>query len=182
MFEKYIKTHRKAFDEGSVPEGHEARFAQRIKQAKAIEPSITIPLRRIWQVAVAVIVVLIAVQGGSYFFSTQGPAVLEPSEKVVAELTDMDMYYGKMVRQEVFQLEEEAWEQFDFTDAMKKELTVLETEYKALKESILQEGRNEYLIEALIQNYQQRLNILKTISNTIKQTKTDHESEIIQSS
>jgi hypothetical protein len=182
MFEKYIQDHRKAFDKGPVPEGHKARFEQRLKQEKKAEPSITIPLRRIYQVAAAMLVILIAVQGGKYFFSAQGHAGLEPSEKVMAELSDMDMYYGQMVRQEISQLKKESWEQYDFITSLKDELNILETEYEALKESILQEGRNQYLIEAMIQNYQQRINILKTISKTIKQTKTDHESEIIQSS
>jgi hypothetical protein len=87
-----------------------------------------------------------------------------------------------MVRKEVFHLEKEGWEQFDMIASLKADLNVLETEYEALKKDILQEGRNEYLIEALIQNYQERLDILKTISKTIKQTKTDHERETIQSS
>lgn len=180
--EKYIKNHRKAFDQGPVPEGHEARFANRLKAAKKAEPSIIIPLRRIWQAAAAVLLILISVQGGQYFWAIQTPDELEPSEKVIAELTDMDMYYGQMVRQEVFLLEEEGWEQFGMIAGLKADLNVLETEYEALKQDILQEGRNEYLIEALIQNYQERLDILKTISKTIKQTKTDHESETIQSS
>lgn len=182
MLEKYIKDHRKAFDKGPVPEGHEDRFAQRLKEAKASGPSITIPIRRIGQAAAAVIAILIGVQSGAYFWANEAPTEPLFSEKVVAELTDMDIYYGQMVREEILALEEEAWDQFDFTESLKQELTVLETEYQSLKESILQEGRNEYLIDALIQNYQQRLDILKTISKTIKQTKTDHESEIIQSS
>ncbi len=182
MFEKYIKTRRGAFDEGSLPEGHEARFAQRIKAAKAAEPSITIPLRRIWQAAAAGLLILISVQTASFFLAKQDPLENQPPQEVLTELSDIDIYYGSKMRKESHQLEGEAWEQLEVSFFLKKDLKALDKEYEELKMTILQEGRNEYLIEALIQNYRERIELLQEISNIIQQTKTDHESEKLQSS
>jgi len=178
MLEDYIQKNRDAFDQGKLPDGHSDRFANRLQgqQAKVL----VIPVRRVWQVAAAILVLLVAIQAGSWF-STSPSSVAETSPQVVSELSDIDLYYGNLVRKESIELSGK-WEQDEAMQFFLNDLDTLETEYNELKNSILIQGRNDYLINALIQNYQQRLSILEHISNIITQNKTNNEREQIQSS
>ena len=174
----YIDKNRTAFDRGTLPEGHRSRFAARLEATSETEASVTIPLRKLWIAAAAALILLLALPTAVYHFAQQNQGE-EPGieSTILTELSDMEIYYGGKVRKEITQLKDLDWENYDFAFALKQELENLEAENKALKDDILTEGRNEYLIEAMIQNYQQRLIILQRISKIIQQTKIDHESD-----
>lgn len=182
--EKYILDHREDFDDMEP----DTSVWERVETRKA--PVIRINWKDIAWKAAAVAVIFTA----SYFFhdymasrkqnnARQFSEMNEEASPIVRELIEAEAYYSAQINQkkdEVFRLTASNPEVRHEIDM---ELVDLDQVYNELKEDLKDNAANEEVIEAMIQNYRLKLEILEEMLMVLKQTnesqnEKDHEGAI----
>jgi hypothetical protein len=184
--EKYILGHREQFDDQEP----DPALWDRIETRKA--PVIRINWKDVAWKAAAVAAIFVA----SYFFhdymasKNQSPEKLfgkklEDASPIVRELIEAEAYYSSMISQkqdEIFQL---TASNPDIRHEIDMEMVDLDRVYSELKEDLKDNAHNEEVIEAMIQNYRLKLDILEEMLYQLKQSdesqnEQDHENEAVE--
>ena len=105
--------------------------------------------------------------GGSIFYFSNNTVVEQPTEvakieslgSISPELKTIENYYLASIQAEISTLEETP-ENKELLDGYLEKLGELTTDYKVLTQELNNEGLNEKTINALIENLQQRLNLM----------------------
>jgi hypothetical protein len=182
--EKYILDHREDFDDMEA----DPSVWERISKPEA--PVIRINWKDVAWKAAAVAVIFTA----SYFFhdfmaSRKNPDARQLSEMneeaspMVRELIEAEAYYSSLInmkKEEVFRL---TTSNPDVRHEIDMELVDLDRVYSELKDDLKDNAANEEVIEAMIQNYRLKLEILEEMLMVLKQTnesqnENDHEGAI----
>ncbi len=176
--EKYILDHREQFDDlepdPSLWEGVETRKA----------PVIRINWKDMAWKAAAVAAIFVA----SYFFHdymasrNQSPEKLfsknlEDASPIVKELIEAEAYYSSMISQkqeEIFRL---TASNPDIRHEIDMEMVDLDKVYAELKEDLKDNAHNEEVIEAMIQNYRLKLDILEEMLYQLKESQESQNDE-----
>ena len=172
-FEKYIKQNKSKFDD------HEADTS---KMWKAISVELDKPKAKViplWKSSVFKIAASVVLLLGILTILNLSMGIGTSSTNDIAskELQEIDMYYQKMVQAQVTlvrnntSISENNKEEFlDFMDE-------LDEEYKALKFDLGDNIDNELVLEAIINNYKKRIelieNLLEQINKSKKETNDD---------
>ena len=182
--EKYILDNREGFNDLEP----DPAIWDRVDTRKA--PIIRINWKDIAWKAAAVAIIFTA----SYFFhdymasrSQQGKAMMgknqEAASPIVKELIEAEAYYTSQINQkkdEVFRL---AAGNPEIRHEVDNELVDLDRVYNELKEDLKDNAANEEVIEAMIQNYRLKLEILEDMLMVLKQSngtqnENDHENAV----
>jgi len=182
--EKYILDHREAFDDLEP----DPSVWERIDTRKA--PVIRINWKDIAWKAAAVAAIFVA----SYFFHDYMASRRQPSSimlgknggeasPLVKELIEAEAYYSaqiSMKKDEVYRL---AASNQEIRNEVDLELVDLDRVYNELKEDLKDNADNEEVIEAMIQNYRLKLDILEEMLMLLNQSnesqnEKDHEGAI----
>lgn len=184
--EKYILDHREQFDDLEP----DPAIWDKIDTRKA--PVVKINWKGIaWKVAAAVIIFI-----GSYFFHDymtsryQGEAnflgkKVRDTSPIVKELFEAEAYYTSQInikKEEVFRLTASNPEVRQEVD---NEMVDLDRVFKELKDDLKDDADNQEVIEAMIQNYRLKLDILEEMLNQLQQynksqNKEDDENKAIE--
>ena len=169
--EKYILDHREQFDDLEP----DPAIWERIETRKA--PIIRINWKDITWKAAAVAVIFTA----SYFFhdymasrnepfqNMTGENIEDPSP-MVKELIEAEAYYSSLIsmkKEEVFRL---TASNPDVRREIDMEMVDLDRVFSELKEDLKDNADNEEVIEAMIQNYRVKLDILEEMLQMLKQS------------
>jgi len=184
--EKYVLGHRDQFDDLEP----DPEIWDRIETRKA--PIIRINWKDVAWKAAAVAVIFTA----SYFFheymagrkdnSTRMMGTIsEENQPMVRELIEAEAYYTSLInikKEEVFRLTSSTPE---IRHEIDMELVDLDRVYAELKEDLNDNADNEEVIEAMIQNYRLKLEILEEMLQILhqaneNQNENDHENEAIE--
>jgi hypothetical protein len=184
--EKYILDHRDQFDDQEP----DPAIWDRVETRKA--PLIRINWKDVAWKAAAVAAIFVA----SYFFHdymasrNQSPEKLfgkklEDASPMVRELIEAEAYYSSMISQkqdEIFQLTASNPE---IRHEIDMEMVDLDRVYSELKEDLKDNAHNEEVIEAMIQNYRLKLDILEEMLSQLKQSdesqnEQDNENEAVE--
>jgi hypothetical protein len=184
--EKYILDHREQFDDLEP----DPAIWEKIDTRKA--PVIRINWKDIAWKAAAVAVIFTA----SYFFhdymagrrdavNPMADNLSKENQPMVRELIEAEAYYSSMInlkKEEVFRLTASNPEVRHEIDM---ELVDLDRVYAELKDDLNDNADNEEVIEAMIQNYRLKLDILEEMLQILQQTNEnqndkDHENEAIE--
>jgi hypothetical protein len=157
----------------------------KIKKREPAKKQLKVNWQFIMSRAAAVVVIFIS----SYYFheyraslgseeiDTNGPSIAE-SDPLYKELLEAEHYYTSQIKykkNELFSLTQDAPTlQKDVT----RDLTELDAIFKDLKSDLKDNADNQEVIEAMIQNYMLRLEILEDMLNQIKPSQEqndDHE-------
>jgi len=172
-FEKYIRQNKSKFDD------HQADTS---KMWKAISSELDKPKTKViplWKTSVFKIAASVVLILGilTIINLSMGIATSSANNLANTELQEIDMYYQKMVEAQVklvrnnTSISENNKEEFlDFMDE-------LDEEYKALKLDLGDNIDNELVLEAIINNYKKRIelieNLLEQINKSKKETNDD---------
>jgi hypothetical protein len=184
--EKYILDHREQFDDLEP----DPAIWEKIDTRKA--PVIRINWKDIAWKAAAVAVIFTA----SYFFHDymagrrdaahpMADNLSKENQPMVRELIEAEAYYSSLInlkKEEVFRLTASNPEVRHEIDM---ELVDLDRVYAELKDDLNDNADNEEVIEAMIQNYRLKLDILEEMLQILQQTNEnqndkDHENEAIE--
>ncbi len=184
--EKYILDHREQFDDQEP----DPAVWDRIGTRKA-------PVFRInWKDAAWKAAAVAAIFVASYFFHdymasrNQTPEKLfgknmEDASPMARELMEAEAYYSSMISQkqeEIFRL---TTSNPDIRHEIDMEMVDLDRVYSELREDLKDNAHNEEVIEAMIQNYRLKLDILEEMLYQLKQSdesqnEKDNENEAVE--
>ena len=106
-----------------------------------------------------------------------------PTEKqfVDKEIAELDTYYTSLYEEELSDLEKYDLESFEFARQLQNDLVQIEKSNQEFLELIESEGKNEYLVEAMIENYEMKLKILRKLKKLLRKVrKSDETSKSVQ--
>jgi len=165
-----------------MPEGHEARFSQRLNEEFSEEK--TSSTIKWYTIAAAVVIMLgLGFLANTLFFSTN-PSEEEMVESksledVSPELKKVEDYYLASINAELSRLEYTP-ETKELFDGYISRLGDLAEEYEKLSREIVSEGPTESTVTALIDNLKLRLQLLNRLKEKIMEINTANELNAIQ--
>lgn len=150
--------------------GHENRFLEKLKQQNNVadsQPKTTSYWKPFLAVAASIILCF------SIFTVMQQEPELLDLASVSPELSQTQSFFTTAIEQELASLEAERSPETEemINDAM-KELKILEVEYQTLKIDLTESGSDKRVIYAMINNFQNRINVLQTVLEHIEEVKT----------
>ena len=166
-----FKTLQHDFDVEEPNAHHEDRFLAKLKHQNTVKQPTAIKnsysfIKPIMAVAATVILLLTL----TFAFQTEdNPTDLA---SVSPEMAKTQSFFNATIAQELKELEKENAPEVQplIQDAL-KQLNILETDYNNLKQDLNKSGHDKRVIYAMIANFQNRIEILETVLETIDTVK-----------
>ncbi|MCB0835978.1 MAG: hypothetical protein KDE26_02835 [Bacteroidetes bacterium] len=174
IFSQILET-RETLDLHEPPPGHLERFERRLAKAPRVRKITPDWSRYLMGIAASVTIMLFIV---GIKVQSSGPAEKQFVDKEIAEL---DTYYTSLYEEELSDLEKYDLESFEFARQLQNDLVQIEKSNQEFLELIESEGKNEYLVEAMIENYEMKLKILRKLKKLLRKVrKSDETSKSVQ--
>lgn len=159
------------FDVETPNTGHENRFLEKIK-AQNNEQSIALNSKRsLWKpfIGIAASIALIV----ALTFSFQSKKEINDLASVSPEMANTQSFFTSVIAEELNKVESESSPATDWLikDAM-VQMDILEKEYNQLKIDLTESGNDKRVIHAMINNFWNRIDLLKTVLESIEEVKT----------
>ncbi len=158
------------FDIEEPKSGHQARFLEKLNQANG-----TVSIHRKksswWKsLSIAASVALVALLGYQAFGPK--PNLKQQVVKIAPEVGRTEFYFANLVEQQVQQLKDEkSPETAQLVDDTLAQLQRLEKDYQALEHDLVNGGDSKVIINAMIINFQTRIDLLKEVLSQIEDIK-----------
>jgi hypothetical protein len=171
--EKYIIENRDAFNSMEPEEGHFQRFEHKLKKrggtARIVQ--LVAPVLKI-----AAIFVLVAMSSlwiiDNFFTESTSPQGVSLSE-VSPELREVEIYYTSMINEKYSEIKSIDLNSDETQkDMLLKELDEMNSVYNSLKLELKNSPSNERIINAMIQYYQMKAEVMEQILGQLKELET----------
>jgi len=176
--EEIILNNLKELNDNEPMEGHFERFQAKLNKQNKRKP-ITFSL--IWKVAAAVVFVLMAVNQANIYFSPEKQnenLAINNSEfslsSVSPEYKEVEFYYTNAISVGLNQwnnLKTDGFISETEQDLMNTELTEFEERFKTLQTDLAANPNDERVINAMLEYYQAKLEIINMIVNKLQEVK-----------
>lgn len=172
------------FDIAEPSPRHEDRFREKLrkrpKKAKPQDKGVIRMWLPVMAIAASFLVAVLVLQGiiTNPFIQEQELANVSPEMKQTQE------FYSSVIRTELAALQEQKTPETEavINDAL-VQLDILEMDYNNLKKDLGKSGQDKRVIYAMITNFQQRIDLLKTVLEKVNEIQTlkntSHENNII---
>lgn len=100
------------------------------------------------------------------------PVIAKQMDKVMPEFAETEQYYNRKVNSTVNELKVYLVKYPEVANDMKKDLAELDSVYRALKHDLGDNVAHDEILNAMIQNYRMKLQILEEIKSELMQTGT----------
>ena len=97
-------------------------------------------------------------------------------EIVIPELKEAELYYSSVIEEKLEEIEPMLVEHPGMDEEINKDLSELDSIYNELKTDLMDNIATEEVVQALIQNYRMRIDILEEILNELSEVE-DNEAE-----
>lgn len=173
------------FDTAEPRSGHEERFLKKLEETSLQKSSRRHPkMRSLWGplIGIAASIAVALMLFGNIF--TIMPGSKGELASVSPEMKETQDFYSSVIQRELQNIEEEKTPETEaiVNDAL-KQMEKLENEYSLLKKDLLTSGKDKRVIYAMINNFQQRIDLLNNVLTEIENIKSlksqSHESTII---
>lgn len=175
---------RNNFDTEEPQTGHEMRFLRKLEQKKKAKPSkgkviymnLLMPLAGI----AAAVVISFLIFGAAFFSSSQAGELASVSP----EMKETQDFYTSVIKNELHKISTEKTPATEavINDAL-KQLEILEKNHEKLKTDLIESGNDKRVIFAMINNYQQRIELLENLMQKIDEINqlkiNQHENNIL---
>ena len=159
-----------AFDMEEPQLGHQQRFLEKLNQANG-----TVFLnkkRPTWwkPLSIAASIALVALLGYQAFGPT--PSLKEQVVEIAPEVSKTEFYFANVIEQQVQQLKDEkSPETAQLVDDTLAQLQRLQKDYTALEQDLVNGGDSKIILNAMIINFQTRIDLLKEVLSQIENIK-----------
>jgi len=175
--EKIIQENRLDFDSFEPTEGHFERFEEKLLAYNKKQKSFHIGYL-LKTAVVAVLVVLSGLWVYDHFIFQATPKGIALSE-ISPEYSEVEMYYTHLVNQRYDEILS-----YEFMDSTQKEmlmheLTEMDSIYDNLKNDLKTNPTDERIINAMIQHYQLKVEVMNRILAQLQQAKTINQQKSI---
>ena len=170
-FERLILTNRNAFQEEEPEYGHFERFEARLQKKTA--PGQSINFRPVLKIAAMLVFALMAInQARIYFYPEKHEALSLGS--ISEEYREVEFFYTNSIQLGMNQwekLKNEGLISVEEQDMMQKEQEDFDLIYQKLVEDLKANPGDERVINAMLEFYQSRMNVITLIINKLKDAK-----------
>jgi cytochrome c-type biogenesis protein CcmH/NrfG len=171
QLERLISNNRHSIQDEEPLEGHFERFEARLR--KASKPTRTINFRPALKIAAIVVFALLAVnQARIWFFPEKKETFTLGS--ISAEYREVEFYYTNAIQVGMNQWEKLGREGFvseSEQQIMQKEQQEFDQVYQKLQEELKANPDDERVINAMLEYYQARMNVITIIINKLQEVK-----------
>lgn len=158
------------FDTENPQKGHQDRFLEKLNRSKGTV-SITSKKTNWWKpLSIAASIALICVLGLQMFKSE--PSIKEQVVEISPEVSKSEFYFASLIEEQVQELKNlKTPETEQLVDDTLKQLNRLEVDYNELEQALVNGGDNKLILNAMINNFQTRIDLLKEVLTTIESIK-----------
>jgi hypothetical protein len=169
--ERLILNNRRSFQDEEPMEGHFERFEARLQ--KTAKPGPTFNLRIVLRIVAVVVFALLAVNQARIYFFPEKTETLSLGS-ISPEYREVEFYYTNAI-----QLGMDQWEKLkneglisgSEQQMMQKEQEEFDLMYQKLIEDLKANPDDERVINAMLEYYQARMNVITIIINKLKEVK-----------
>ena len=160
----FLNQNREKLDIYDLKPGHEERFLAKLKQQNQLKKTGFIK-RHYKKLLVAASVLLLIATGGQYY------KFIKQKQMQDVEIQQSEKYFSDIIKAEISQIKagETSETKKVFDDAM-QQITQLEKDYRTLVKDY-RLNHDKYILNAMIENFQQRIDILQFVKQEIKKIK-----------
>ena len=168
--ENLVRNKRQEFDQSEPPDGHFERFQYKLADA-GHRGKRGINLRTILRIA-AVILIIVAVSFSVNYFNLLPDALVKEStaSELPPELKDVEVYYTSLTGEKLQQIEQLS-DSKEEADRIRKqamhEVNELESSTLELQQEYIASGKNERVLDAIVNNYRIISSLLDHIINEL---------------
>jgi len=155
------------FEEPTV--GHQERFLEKLNQTRGVA---TLPRKRNWwrPLSIAASIALVCVLGLQWF--NNEPTIKEQVVEISPEVSETEFYFASLIEEQVQILKQEkSPETAKLVDDTLLKLGELEADYKVLEQELVNGGNSKMLLNAMITNFQIRIDLLKEVLANVETIK-----------
>lgn len=173
--EDFIRDNREAFNETSMPEGHEDRFLMKLNAStSALEKPVRRLNSKITRIAAAAVVIL-GFGAGMFYLGQQDQLDSSGSEQLASmrladvnpEMAEVETFFTKQIESQRSRVAEMNGNE-EVTAAFLAELDALELQYTDLEKELALQPNNDQIVQAMIRNYKLRIDVLEKLMNQIQ--------------
>lgn len=175
--ERLILNNRRSFEDDEPLEGHFGRFEARLQ--KAAKPSPIARLRPIFRIAAIVVFALLAVNQARLWFTPDKKDTLSLGS-ISPQYREVEFYYTTAIQTDMKQLrllENEGLISDSEKQMFQKEQKEFDQMYQKLLEDLKANPNDERVINAMLEYYQARMNVLSLIVSKLKEVKQHKKSQ-----
>lgn len=160
------------FDIEAPNHGHKDRFLDKLKaQNLTHDVTVTKTSKSLWKpfIGIAASIVLLI----TLTFNIKTEPEVQDLANVSPEMANTQNFFTSVITEELEKIDSERTPETEalIKDAM-TQMETLETQYKQLKLDLTESGNDKRVIHAMIDNFWNRINILKTVLENIEGIKT----------
>ncbi|MEA2107502.1 MAG: hypothetical protein U9P82_12435 [Bacteroidota bacterium] len=169
--EKIINENRSVFDSFEPDEGHFDRFEQKLKQLhKSKSKTFTLG----FMLKAAVVTLLVVLSGLWVYDKTFTPTAVKDGialREISLEYSEVELYYTRMVNQKYSEINDFSFIDSTQKEMLMKELNEMDSIYENLKKDLTLNPNDERVINAMIQHYQLKVEVMNQILGQLQQVK-----------
>jgi len=169
--ERLILNNRNALQDEEPMEGHFERFEARLQ--KASKPTWRIRFQPVLKIAAAIVFALLAVNQARIYFFPEKKQVLSLGS-ISPEYREVEFYYTNSIQQGMNQwntFKREGLVSEQEQQMMQKEQQEFDQVYQKLLQDLKANPNDERVINALIEYYQSRMNVISIITSKLQEIK-----------
>lgn len=159
------------FDHQEPSVGHQARFLNKLTQSEGVVQ--LTPNKTVWwrPLAIAASIALVCVLGVQ-LYQTQN-SIQDQIVEIAPEVSKTEFYFASLIEAHVEQLKnEKSPETAQLVDDTLIQLKKLEKNYEQLERELINGGSGDMLLNAMIINFQTRIDLLQEVLNHVESIKT----------
>ncbi|MEM1339521.1 MAG: hypothetical protein AAF717_11035 [Bacteroidota bacterium] len=159
------------FDFEEPKAGHQERFLSKLNQSRGVV-ALPVSKRSWWKpLSIAASIALVAVLGWQLVDSK--PTIKEQVVEIAPEVSETEFYFASLIEEQVQLLKkEDAPETAKLVADTLAQLEKLEADYTALEQELVNGGNSKLLLNAMITNFQTRIDLLREVLDNIETIKT----------
>ena len=170
-----------SFDVASPPKGHRERFEERLESSEGS------PDHRkggSWWRNLSIAASIALLLSASVFLFQKEPSMEAKVAEISPEVSETSQYFAGLVTRQIQELQKMGSPETEpmIADAL-RQLETLEKDYQKLEEDLVAGGNSKFILSAMIQNFQTRIDLLQEVMNRVEEIKQfkneSHESNTI---
>ncbi|HNS46647.1 MAG TPA: hypothetical protein PKH94_05360 [Bacteroidales bacterium] len=178
--ENLVRSKRQEFDQSEPPEDHLERFRQKLLELNNPKRR-PIRFQQLWRVAAIILVIITASFAINYFNLIPKTMIRGTSaSELPPELNDVEMYYATLTDEKLQQIESLATSKEEAARIRKQalaEVGELEDSNIQLQQEYAASGKNERVLDAIVNNYRIITSLLDHIITELSTNKSSLQSE-----
>ncbi|MGX1930668.1 hypothetical protein [Flagellimonas sp. 2504JD4-2] len=151
-------------------DGHQERFLEKLNQSKGV---VTLKKQKTtwWKpLSVAASIILLCALGLKLFNGQ--PTLKEQVVEISPEVSQTEFYFANLIEEQVQQLKDvRSPETAKLVDDTLFQLKKLEDNYQTLEQELVNGGNSKIILNAMITNFQTRIDLLKEVLTNIENIK-----------